>query len=121
MTGIDPFLMCLFVLARSHKVFHFHLLELARTKNEIAGRDFVAKRFPDLRDAERQFSPAGVQDVEKVYEDALRGFRTLASRKQTCGCTNNRKKSWRTMPSAPLIFSIASSPNVKRKNVIGTS
>src|SRR5437660_1434126 len=76
MTSIDPFLMCLFVLARSHKVFHLHLLELARTKNEIAGRDFVAKRFADLRDAKRKLAPAGVQDVEKVYEDALRGFRT---------------------------------------------
>src|SRR6266404_2630685 len=76
MTSIDPFLMCLFVLARSHKVFHLHLLELARAENEITGRDFVAKRFADLRDAEREFAPAGVQDVEKIYEDALRGFGT---------------------------------------------
>src|SRR5439155_25771713 len=76
MTGVDPFLMCLFVLARSHEVFHLHLLKFARAKNEIAGRDFVAKRFADLRDAERQFAPAGAQDIEKVYEDALRGFGT---------------------------------------------
>ncbi len=43
MTRVDPFLMSLFVLARSHKVFHLHLLKFARAKNEITGRDFVAK------------------------------------------------------------------------------
>src|SRR5438105_15291346 len=76
MTSIDPFLMCLFVLARSHKVFHFHLLELARAENEIAGRDFVAKRFADLRNAKRKLAPAGVQVVEKAYEYALGGSGT---------------------------------------------
>src|SRR5437588_6674812 len=76
MTGIDPFLMSRFVFARSHEIFHLHLLKLARAKNEITGRNFVAKRFADLCDAERKLAPAGVQDVEKVYEDALRGFGT---------------------------------------------
>src|SRR5262249_20419517 len=34
--------------------FHFHLLEFARAEDEIAGCDFVAERFADLRHAERQ-------------------------------------------------------------------
>src|SRR5437762_12438665 len=76
MTGIDPFLMSRFVFARSHEIFHLHLLKLARAENEITGRNFVAKRFADLRDAKRQLASTGVQDVEKIYEDALRGFRT---------------------------------------------
>src|SRR5712692_7534232 len=68
--------MCFFVFAGPHEIFHLHLLELAGAKDEVAGRDFVAKRLADLRHAERQFAPAGVQNIEKVYEDALRGFWT---------------------------------------------
>src|SRR5437870_3725228 len=75
-TRINPFLMGLLVLSRAHKVLHLHLLELARAKDEVTGRDFVTKRFPDLGDTEGKFAPAGVKQVEKVYEDALRGFRT---------------------------------------------
>src|SRR2546427_566847 len=74
MTGIDPFLMRLFVLAGFDEVFHLHLFKLAGTKDEVAGRDFIAKRLANLRDPERQLAPAGIQHVEKVYEDALRGF-----------------------------------------------
>src|SRR5712692_12007482 len=76
---VDPFLMCFFVFAGPHEIFHLHMLELARAKDEVAGRDFVAKRLADLRHAERQFAPAGVQNIEKVYEDALRGFGTEIS------------------------------------------
>src|SRR2546423_13383134 len=60
MTSIDPVLVRGFVFARFDKVFHLHLFELARAKYEVAGRDFVAKRFADLRDTEGKFAPAGV-------------------------------------------------------------
>src|SRR6266568_757700 len=76
MTGIDPLLMCLFVIAGSHEIFHLHLLKLTRAENEITGRNFVAKRFADLRDTKRQLAPTGVQYVQEIDEDALRGFRT---------------------------------------------
>src|SRR5260370_34374876 len=66
--------MRLFVFARAHEIFHLHLFELARAKYKVAGRDFVAKRFADLRHAERQLAAAGIQHVEKVYEDPLRSF-----------------------------------------------
>src|SRR5437763_8889111 len=69
--AIDPFLMRGFVFAGFDEVFQLHLFELARAKDEIAGRDLVAKRLADLRHAERQFAPAGIQHVEKVYEDSL--------------------------------------------------
>ena len=65
-----------FVFAGFDEVLHLHLLELARAKDEVTGRDFVAKRFADLCDAERQFATAGVQHVKKIDEDALRGFGT---------------------------------------------
>ena len=43
------------------KVLDFHLLELARAEGEVAGRDFVAKRLADLRDAKRQlFAPGSL-------------------------------------------------------------
>src|SRR5882672_1657504 len=70
--GINPFLMRPLVFAGTDEVFHLHLLELARAENEVAGSDFVAKRFANLRDAERKFAPAGRQHVEKINEDALR-------------------------------------------------
>ena len=73
---IDPFLVRLFIFAGPDEIFHLHLLELARAKDEIAGGDLVAKRFADLRHTEGQFTPAGIQHVEKVYKDALRGFGT---------------------------------------------
>src|SRR5437764_15340880 len=75
-TGIDPFLMRRFVFAWSDEVFHLHLLELTCAKDKIAGRDFVAKRLAHLRYTKRELAPAGDEYVEKIYEDALRGFRT---------------------------------------------
>src|SRR5258708_32062668 len=48
--------------ARLHEELHFHLLELARAENEIARRDLVAKRLPDLRDAEGNLPARRLQD-----------------------------------------------------------
>src|SRR5205085_858840 len=64
------------IITGADEVFHLHLLELARAEDEVAGRDFVVKGFSDLRDAERNFSARGCQDIQKVYEDALRCFRS---------------------------------------------
>ncbi len=64
------------VFTRPHKVFHLHLLKLARAENEIPGRHFVAKRLPNLRYTEREFAPAGGQHVEEINENALGRFRT---------------------------------------------
>ena len=54
---------------------HLHLLELARTKNEVAGRDLVAEALADLRDPERRLPPRELKDVLEVDEDALRRLR----------------------------------------------
>src|SRR5882724_3018068 len=81
-TGIDPFLMRSFVFTGSDEVFHLHLFKLAGAKDEIAGRDFVTKRLAHLRNTKRELPPAGDEYVEKVYEDALRGFRTEVSQRR---------------------------------------
>ena len=61
-------------LLRPAKVFQFHLLELARTKREIARVNFVAKCLPDLRDAERQFLARDFQHVFELDKDRLCRF-----------------------------------------------
>ncbi|MCG3161537.1 MAG: hypothetical protein JMDDDDMK_02721 [Acidobacteria bacterium] len=62
------------ILRRFAEVFDLHLLELARAKSEIARRDFVAERFADLRDTERQLAPHRLLHVSEIGEDALRCF-----------------------------------------------
>src|SRR5680860_1433656 len=58
------------------EVLHLHLLELERAEDEVPGRDLVAERLSDLRDAERRLAPRDLGDVLEVDEDALRGLRT---------------------------------------------
>jgi len=53
-----------------------HLLELARPEREVARRDLVAERLPDLADAERDLDARRGDDVLEVDEDALGGLRT---------------------------------------------
>ncbi len=62
------------VLAGTDEILHLHLLELARAEDEVAGRDFVAERFSDLRDAEGNFAAHRRQHVLEIDEDALRRF-----------------------------------------------
>ena len=50
------------------------LLELSGPKDEVAGRDLVAKRLADLRDPERRLLARELQDVLEVDEDPLRGL-----------------------------------------------
>src|SRR5829696_6963242 len=69
---VDPLLMHALVLAGAHEVLHLHLLELARAEDEVAGRDLVAERLADLRDAEGNLPPQRRLHVQEVDEDALR-------------------------------------------------
>jgi hypothetical protein len=50
------------------------LLELARAKGEIARINLVPKRFPDLRDAERQLLARHIQHILELHENRLRRF-----------------------------------------------
>ena len=56
------------------KILDLHLLELARSKDEIARRHFVAKRLPDLRDPEGQFPARRIKHILEVREYSLGGF-----------------------------------------------
>ena len=67
--------MGLFIFARLDEVFHLHLLELARAKDEVAGRYFVPERLSNLGHAKGQLAAAGVQDIQKIDEDSLGGLR----------------------------------------------
>jgi hypothetical protein len=71
-----PVLEPLHVRPRLDEELHLHLLELARTKDEVSGCDLVAKRLADLGNAERDLLARRLLDVEKIHVDALRSFRT---------------------------------------------
>src|SRR5215212_3744726 len=73
---VDPVAVPLLGLGRWDEVLHLHLLELADAEKEVAGRDLVAERLPDLRDAERRSSASELQHVLEVDEDPLRGLRS---------------------------------------------
>ena len=68
---LQPFL----VGTRLDEELNLHLLELAGAEGEVAGRDFIAKGFADLGDAEGQLFAGGGLNVLEVDEDALGGFR----------------------------------------------
>ena len=53
------------------EILDLHLLELARTEREVARVDLVAKTLADLRDAERELDPPGVDDVLEIGENPL--------------------------------------------------
>src|SRR5207249_10877765 len=59
-------------ILRPAKIFQLHLLELAGAEGEVARINFVAKRFPDLGDAERQFLARHFEDIFELNEDCLR-------------------------------------------------
>jgi hypothetical protein len=63
------------LLVRVDEELDLHLLELARAKDEVAGRDLVTERLADLGDAERQLPPHRLEHVVEVDEDALGGLR----------------------------------------------
>src|SRR5438067_10659579 len=73
-TLVNPVVEPLFVCPWFDEVFELHLLELERPEDEVTGRNLVAKRLSDLRNAERQLSAHGIRHVDEVHKDALRGF-----------------------------------------------
>src|SRR5438105_3688847 len=58
-------------IGRAREVLHLHLLELARSEDEVAGGDLVAERLADLRDPERELLSRRLLDVLEVDEDGL--------------------------------------------------
>ena len=70
-----PALEVLHVGARLDEELHLHLLELTRTENESPGRDLVAERLADLRNAERHLLPRRLLHVEEVHVRPLRRLR----------------------------------------------
>ena len=52
----------------------FHLLELYRSENKVAGGNLVSERFTYLTDTERNLSAGGALNVQKVDVFALSGF-----------------------------------------------
>ena len=72
---VDPVPVPLRGVGRRDEVLHLHQLELERAEDEVAGRDLVAERLADLRDAERRLAARDLGDVLEVDEDALRGLR----------------------------------------------
>src|SRR5712691_12480347 len=56
---VNPLLVRLLIFAGTDEVFHLHLFKFARAKDEVAWRDFVAKRFAHLRHTERKSAAAG--------------------------------------------------------------
>ena len=71
---VDPVAEPLLRLVGRDEVLHLHLLELERAEDEVPGRDLVAERLADLRDAERRLAARDLGDVLEVDEDALRGL-----------------------------------------------
>ena len=71
-----PFLKSFFSVFRIDKILLFHLFKLPRSESEIARRDFISKRFSDLRDAKRQFFSGRLHYVQKIQIDSLTSFRT---------------------------------------------
>ena len=73
---VDPILVPGFVLAGLDEEFHFHLLELTGTEDEVARGDLVTEGLAHVGDAERRLLAGRGHHVLEVHEDALRGFRT---------------------------------------------
>ena len=71
---LDPEPEPLLGLCGRNEVLHLHLLELERAEDEVARRDLVPERLPDLRDAERRFPARNLGHVLEVDEDALGGL-----------------------------------------------
>src|SRR5438128_11677031 len=70
-TGSD----CFSCFVRPDEKLELHLLEFARTEGEVARIDLVAKRLPNLANAERHFLARNFQHGFELRENGLRGFR----------------------------------------------
>src|ERR1044072_6603928 len=64
------------------KILHLHLLEFARSQDEISRSHFVSERLSDLCDTKRQLAPHRRLHIQKVDEYALSGFRSQISQRR---------------------------------------
>ena len=94
-TLFNPFLMQIRPkrLIGWQKVFNLHLFELPRAKREIAGSNFVAECFSDLRNSERQLDARRINDIFEVDKNPLGGFGAqVRNARFGCNGTNLRLK-----------------------------
>src|SRR5690606_31518737 len=75
-TPFFPFFKPIHIRAGTDEILHFHLFEFTGSKNKISRRDFVPKRFTDLRDSERNLLPHRLLNIQEIHEDPLRRFRS---------------------------------------------
>src|SRR5262249_27425400 len=73
-TLLEPMIEPSLRVHRRHEELHLHLLELARPKGEVAGRDLIAEALADLGDAERRLLARELQVMLEIQEDALSGL-----------------------------------------------
>jgi hypothetical protein len=62
-------------ISRIDKVLYLHLLELAGTECEVAGRDFISKSLADLGDTKRESGMEGIYNIFEVHKHTLGCFR----------------------------------------------
>ena len=69
-----PVVVPLGTFRRRNEELQLHLLELSRTKDEVAGGDLITETLSHLRDAEWGFLAAGGEHIGEVHEHALGGL-----------------------------------------------
>ena len=67
-----PVLEPLHIAAGLDEELHLHLLEFTSSKDEVSGRDLIAKGFANLGDAERYLLAHRLLNIEEIHVDALR-------------------------------------------------
>ena len=77
--GFFPHFMPFFVFAGHNKIFQLGLFKLPDAEDKVARCDFIAERFADLSNAERQLARGGINHVFKLGKNCLCGFRTQIS------------------------------------------
>ena len=61
-------------MLRINEIFNLHLFKLPRAKNEVARRNFIAKRLALLSDTKWQVRVETIDDVFEISEDTLGGL-----------------------------------------------
>src|SRR3989344_9278683 len=70
-----PLFKCALPVIFVYKVFDLHLLELAKTKNKIARRDFISKSFTNLPQTKRHLWVKRINYIFKIDKHTLRSLR----------------------------------------------
>ncbi len=76
-----PILKPVHPLLRPAEIFQLHLLELARSKREVARINFIPERLANLRNAEWQFLARNFKHIFELHENGLRRFWTKVSQR----------------------------------------